>query len=146
MNIAPIIALSDGIRALAAQAMVEGHQNIQTLVDEFETEINCFDKPGEGLFGAYRGNSIVGIGGVSVDPYDRLDVVARVRRVFVLPTARREGVATALMQQIEEMARRHFPKIQLFTASTTASRFYVNLGYSQVHHRAKVSHEKLLGR
>ena len=143
MNIIRITDLSDGIRELAKIASVDGHQNIETLVNEFDSGVNRFNKPGEALFGAYDAPSILGIGGINIDPYYGLPTVARVRRLFVKPDARRRGVATALMLQIEEIGRRYFSKLQLLTNSQTASRFYINLGYRTVEHKEKISHEKI---
>jgi hypothetical protein len=43
------------------------------------------------------------------------------------------GVATALMQHIEALARVHFARIQSFTDSEVAGRFYVSRGYAPVY-------------
>ncbi len=139
MKISLITGVSKGIRNLAAIAEVDGHRNINTLISEFETGVNCFDKPGEALFGAYNDTTILGIGGA----FENLEVVARVRRVFVAPTVRRRGIASVLMDEIERIARGHYSKVQLYTTSATASRFYITRGYSPVYGRPRVSHEKL---
>ncbi len=143
MDIIRVTDLSEEIRELAKIASVGGYRNIETLVNEFDSGVNRFSTPGEALFGAYEATSILGIGGINIDPYYGLATVARVRRLFVKPDARRRGVATALMLQIEEIGRKYFSKLQLFTNSETASRFYINLGYRAVKHREKISHEKL---
>ncbi|MCZ6643720.1 MAG: GNAT family N-acetyltransferase [Gammaproteobacteria bacterium] len=143
MKLSLITGVSKGIRNLAAIAEADGHRNINTLISEFEAGVNCFDKPGEALFGAYNGTTIVGIGGVNIDPFENLAVVARVRRVFVAPAVRRRGVASVLMDEIERIARGHFSKVQLYTTSATASHFYIARGYSPVYGRPRVSHEKL---
>ncbi len=143
MDIIRVTDLSEEIRELAKIASVGGYRNIETLVNEFDSGVNRFSKPGEALFGAYEPTSILGIGGINIDPYYGQATVARVRRLFVKPDARRRGVATALMLQIEEIGRKYFSKLRLFTNSETASRFYINLGYRTVKHREKISHEKL---
>ena len=102
MNILRITNISKEIRELAKIASIDGHRNIETLVDEFDSGVNRFGKPGEALFGAYEATSILGIGGINKDPYHGQAKVARVRRLFIRPDARRRGVATALMIQIEE--------------------------------------------
>lgn len=130
---------------LAAAAKAAGHRNIETLVREFESGENRFDMRGEGLFVAYDAGMLVGVGGVNVDPFERPLRVARVRRLFVATNARRRGVATTLMQHIEDLACEHFPRIQLFTDSEAAHRFYVRRGYLPVTRRDRVSHEKLFG-
>ena len=143
MKIIPITGVSKEIRNLAAIAEADGHRNINTLISEFEIGVNCFDKSGEALFGAYNDSTIVAIGGINIDPFEDREVVARVRRVFVAPSARRRGIASVLMDEIEGAARGLFPKIQLYTSSAAASQFYVTRGYSPVYGRARVSHEKL---
>ena len=143
MDIIRVTDISEGIRELAKIASLDGQRNVDTLVKEFDSGINRFNKPGEALFGAYEATSILGIGGINIDPYYESSTVARVRRLFVKPDARRRGVATALMLQIEETGRRHFSRLQLLTNSQTASRFYLSLGYETVEHDKKVSHEKL---
>ena len=143
MDITRVIDLSDEIRELAKIASADGHQNIETLINEFDSGVNRFNKPGEALFGAYDAASIIGIGGINIDPYCALPTVGRVRRLFIKPDARRSGVATALMRQIEETGRRYFSKLNLRTNSQTASRFYISLGYSTVEDEEKISHEKI---
>ena len=145
MNIQQIIELPKEIHTLAAVAKAAGHRHIETLVREFESGENRFDKRGEGLFVANDAGMLVGVGGVNVDPFESALRVARVRRLFVSLGTRRRGVATALMQHIEGLARAHFQRIQLFTDSEVAGRFYVSSGYVPVYNREKVSHEKGLG-
>ena len=145
MNIQQITALPKEMCTLAAAAKADGHRNIETLVREFESGENRFGNCGEGLFLAYDAGILIGIGGVNVDPFESPLRVARVRRLFVALDTRRRGVATALMQHIEDLARVHFARIQLFTDSEVAGRFYVSRGYAPVYNRVKVSHEKVFG-
>ena len=141
MVIERILEITEEIRLLAGLATDEGHNNVQTLVQEWESGSNRFQRPGEALFGAYVDHQLVGIGGVNMDPYESTESVARVRRLYVLPSARRTGVASTLMRAIEELAVRHFDRIQLFTGSYEASEFYIRLGYSLTMSE-KVSHVK----
>lgn len=141
--IRPVSDVTPEIMALAETAKQEGHNNVRTLVDEFASGENRFDKSGEALLGAYQDDRLVGICGLNVDPYETAEPVARVRRLYVLPEVRRLGVATALVAQLEVLAARRFQRIQLFTASREAGRFYERLGY-QPTERRKVSHEKRL--
>lgn len=144
MDIRHLHEISEDIHKLAGIAKDEGHNNIRTLVLEYESGQNRFQKPGEALFAAYENEQLVGICGVNIDPYETVEAIARVRRLYVIPNARRKGVASRLMKHIEDVAVRHFHRIQLFTASKDASEFYIRLGYSTTD-RTKVSHEKLLG-
>jgi len=143
-HVAQITAMSDDIVRLAAVANQEGHRNLMTLVHEFRTGENRFEQDGEGLFGVYEDGTLTAIGGVNVDPYETTQKVARLRRLYVKPEFRRNGTGSHLTRSIESVAARHFPRIQLFTDSHTAGRFYASLGYRPVATRAKVSHEKWL--
>lgn len=69
MDIIRVTDLSEEIRELAKIASVGGYRNIETLVNEFDSGVNRFSKPGEALFGAYEATSILGIGGINIDPY-----------------------------------------------------------------------------
>ena len=142
MDIRRLHEIPESVHSLAEIASAEGHNNVLTLLQEYESGLNRFNKPGEALFAAYENGRIVGIGGVNVDPYETAEEVARVRRLYVIPEARRRGVASRLMWHIEAVAaRQHFRRIQLFTASSAAGDFYQRLGYSATT-RHKVSHEK----
>ncbi|MEZ5553805.1 MAG: GNAT family N-acetyltransferase [Pseudomonadales bacterium] len=144
METRQLLEISKEVLSLAEIAKAEGHNNIQTLVAEFRSGKNRFLKEGEVLLGAFVDDELVGIGGLNVDPYETEDIVARVRRLYVLPDFRRRGIATRLMRQIERKAAQHFRRIQLYTNSGSASQFYSRLGYSKVSDRRKVSHEKRL--
>lgn len=137
-----ISGITDEVLVLADAAEHEGHRNIRTLVAEYISGKNRFSRPGEALFGAYEDDGLIGIGGLNIDPYEDSETIGRVRRLYVLPAFRRGGIASLLMGAVEKHAARHFQRIQLYTASEAASRFYLQLGYSAVEGRAKVSHEK----
>ncbi|AIE86562.1 hypothetical protein [Fimbriimonas ginsengisoli] len=65
IEIRPIWSLdSEAIQPLVEASLSEGYRFVQRLVDEWQTGINRFDKPGEALFGAYRNNRLVGVGGL----------------------------------------------------------------------------------
>lgn len=142
MEIRRLAELPEGVGELAERAAAEGHQNISTLVSEFLSGSNRFQAPGEALFAAFDSDRLIGIGGLNRDPYESAEVVARVRRLYVLPAARRQGVASLLMKAIEDHAAQHFRRIQLYTSSAEAGSFYVGLGYRKVSEKRKVSHEK----
>lgn len=145
MRICRIFELPESAPLLAAIAHCDGHSNVERLISEFNSGTNRFDQVGEGLFAAIDTDELVGIGGVNVDPYAERRI-ARVRRLYVHPDHRRFGVASALMREIEALARSHFPGIQLFTSSSEAGSFYERLGYHAVADQHKVSHAKWFSR
>lgn len=144
MEIRRVTELPEEVHALSNTASAEGHRNIDTLIREFRSGDNRFGRPGECLFAAYESGALVGIGGLNIDPYETAETVARVRRLYVLPSVRRKGVASRLMEEIERHAALHFQRIQLYTGSSEAGSFYTRLGYREVSGKHKVSHEKAL--
>ncbi len=132
------------IGVLAGEARAEGHLHVDRLVEDFASGKNCFDAPGEALFVAAVHERPVGVGGVNQDPYDSGGPAARVRRMYVLPEARRSGVASAILLRIEAHARLRFERLNLFTASAEAALFYQRLGFVAVTGVHKISHRKLL--
>lgn len=60
---------------------------------------------------------------------------AELKRIFVLPACRRQGVATRMMQQLESHAAYHgYRQIILETATTTADsqQLYLSQGYRRI--------------
>lgn len=144
MRIERISEMSDSVLDLAAVARNGGYKNIDTLTREYRSGLNRFQDAGEGLFGVVEGGRLLGIGGLNIDPYENSRKVGRIRRLYVHPASRRDGVASLLMRKIEALATQNFSRVQLFTTSSTANRFYTSLGYRVVESREKVSHEKQL--
>jgi GNAT superfamily N-acetyltransferase len=144
VNVFQAIELPSGIHDLACLARDSGHHHLDRLITEFETGANRFDKPGEALFAVHDDTqSLVGVGGINIDPYDALSV-GRVRRLYVHSHHQRSGIGSLLMRTIEAHASKHFSVLQLFTSSPAADAFYSSLGYDQVRDRTKVSHAKRL--
>lgn len=120
----------EGFAPLVAESRAAGIGFVERLVREFEAGTNRFDAPGEGLFGAFAGERLVGCAGLNVDPYANDPALARVRHVYVLEAQRRSGVGTALMDAVLTLARARFARIRLKTETEAAVRFYESLGFS----------------
>ena len=56
----------------------------------------------------------------------------RVRRLYVLPSHRRRGVARGLVSTVIERARSHFELLVVRTYDETALSFYAALGFETV--------------
>ncbi len=146
MHITRETELPADAQRLARLASHLGHNHLDRLISEFEAGINRFDRPGEALFVIRGGDrSLIGVGGLNIDPYYPQSPPGRVRRLFIHPSHRRKGVGSVLMRSIEAYASHYFTLLQLFTSSATADAFYTSLGYDRVHDRFKVSHAKRLG-
>ena len=142
-NVVRLTDLPTDIKALAELARGEGFRFLDRLVREFNSGANTFTGQGEGLYGVLDGKRLVGVGGLSIDPYTDEQGVGRLRRLYVHPHYRDRGVGAALAKRLEQQGAETFGAIRLFTDSPRAARFYERLGYTRRAAR-HVSHLKQL--
>ena len=62
-------------------------------------------RPGEGVFGAFEGNDLVGIVGLSRDARAKLAHKGHIWGMYVAPSARHHGLARQLLEQALALAR-----------------------------------------
>lgn len=88
---------------------------------------------------------MVGVGGLNIDPYaNRLDT-GRIRRLYVIQEARRQGVGTGLVSAIESTALAGgFSRLYLRTHDPSSARFYETLGYEPVPDDPRKTHRRAL--
>ena len=89
-----------------------------------------FDRHGEILLGAFADDELVGLAGISLDPYEPEDGMARVRHVYVLRKHRGHGIAKSLMERIISHACAHFTVLRLHTTNPAAAQLYESLGFA----------------
>ncbi len=89
-----------------------------------------FQRPGEILLGAMAGGQLVAIGGLT---QTREPHILRVRRVYVHPRYRRQGLGRILMQALIRHAE-SLPvhELELLTDTEAGARFYESLGFVPV--------------
>jgi GNAT superfamily N-acetyltransferase len=128
----------------AAQA--EAYSFIERLIAEYASGANCFNQPGEVLFGVFNEQNLIGIGGLNCDPYspNRPNCpnhnIGRVRHIYVLPEYRRLGVARQLVTAIIAAAHGAFTALTLSTAHPSAAHLYEQLGFIPVTGEPKTTH------
>lgn len=122
----------DLILPLVRQSQAEGYRHLVRLVDEYLSGENRFNKNGEALFVAVKENKVIGICGLNHDPYSDGDV-GRVRRLYVLPEYRRQGIGRRLTEDVIGRASAYYNMLVLKTDHEQASRFYKSLGFNEVH-------------
>ena len=93
-----IRALPDDIDRLRAASLAEDQRHVARLIDEWATGTQCFDQPGEALLAATGSAGSVAIGGMTRDPW--VPGALRMRRFYVLPSARRRGIAERLARTL----------------------------------------------
>jgi len=119
-----------GIEQLRSEALGEGYDFIETLIEEWRTGANRYDQPGETLLGCFDGDVLVAVGGLNIDPFANDPTVGRVRRVYVRPAWRNRGIGRALVATLVELARGHFQRVRLRAENPDAGRLYERMGFS----------------
>jgi GNAT superfamily N-acetyltransferase len=117
------------LHPLLEESREQGYEFLDRLVAEYASGINRFDKPGEALFGVYRGRKLIAVGGLNQDPYLSETDIARVRHVYVLSACRNQGIGKKLMQAIIGEAKGRFHLLTLRTFSAEADGFYRAIGF-----------------
>jgi GNAT superfamily N-acetyltransferase len=129
---------------LLAASTAEGFRFLARLVAEWDSGVGRFDGEGELLLGAYEGTQLVGVGGLTRDPFAAIAGIGRLRRVYVLPAARKRGIGAQLVRALESAASGHFSELVLRTDTAAAARFYEALGYIPMPSGSTATHRRLV--
>lgn len=116
---------------LLEEAEAEGAVFLLRLRDEWHSGANRFAGSGECLLGVSRRGELVGVGGISHDPYGPAPGLGRVRHIYVLKAHRRQGIGRALVAALVERARGDFTSLRLRTRNAAAARMYEGLGFAR---------------
>jgi ribosomal protein S18 acetylase RimI-like enzyme len=130
----------DDIADLVNESAKEGWKFVRRLSDGLASGSNRFDRPGEALFTATIGQTLVGVCGLNIDLYATDDSIGRVRHLYVLPTHRRHGIAQRLVQAVIAAAAPRFRLLRVRTENPLAGRLYEQLGFHQVTNTADCTH------
>jgi GNAT superfamily N-acetyltransferase len=118
-----------GFNELHEEALAEEIHFIDTLVDQWETGANRFDRHGEVLCGCLLDGVLIAVGGLTIDPYVASGEVGRIRRVYVRRAWRNRGIGQALMQTLIGAARKSFTSVRLRAENADAGRLYERIGF-----------------
>jgi ribosomal protein S18 acetylase RimI-like enzyme len=130
----------DALAPLLAESEGEGWRFVRRLADEWARGSNRFDRPGEALFVARAGESIVGVCGLNADLYAVDGAIGRVRRLYVLRAYRRRGIGRRLVQAVVGAAAGRFRVLRVRTENSDASRLYQRVGFQPVAGTADCTH------
>lgn len=136
--------LPDDLDGLVDDGLRHGDRIVQRLQAEWHAGTNRFSGPGERLVAVRDGGRLVGIGGLNTDPYTGNPRVARVRRVYVHSDARRRGVASLILAELERGAVGRFDLLTVRTNGAGADAFYLAHGFRLVRDHPHISHDKTL--
>lgn len=131
IRVEPVTELPRDIETLRAEADADGIRNVGLLVADWSSGAERFDKPGEALFAAFDGDTLIGIGGVTIEQDARVTAM-RMRRLYVLRAWRGRGVGRALAGA---MMKRGFAGAALLTCNARppgAAEFWDVMGFVRV--------------
>jgi GNAT superfamily N-acetyltransferase len=134
--VARIAALPDGFAELEADAIAGGQKMLTVLREDWEAARLRFDAPGEALFAAHAGDALIGIGGLTRDPYLAGEAAGRVRRLYVRRAARRRGAGRALVAAIVAATERGRWERLRVRAPPEAFAFYDACGFTRTVEKA----------
>ncbi|HXP10668.1 MAG TPA: GNAT family N-acetyltransferase [Acidobacteriaceae bacterium] len=130
---------------LIEASTAEGLHFLVRLKDEYLTGQKCFNAPGETLLGAYHQAELLGVCGLTKDPYSNAPNTGRIRHLYVHPSTRSQGIGSQLVRTIEQQAARTFTSLVLRTDSEAAFRFYIALGYEPTPESTTATHRLVIG-
>ncbi len=128
-----VLELPSQLDVLIEYSQGENFRFLNRLEQDFRTGENCFDQRGEGLFVVLtQKDQLIAVAGINKDSFYQSGQVGRLRRFYIHPDYRRQGVGAYLLRNIEEYARVNFHELHLFTDAVNAASFYHKMGYEPV--------------
>jgi GNAT superfamily N-acetyltransferase len=124
-----IHGLPEEFAALLAESEAAGYQFLRRVANEWENGANRFARPGEALLAAATDNRLVGVCGLSIDPYLDDVRIGRVRNVYVLADWRGHGIGRRLVATAISTAHDHFDRLRLRADDPGPARLYESLGF-----------------
>lgn len=121
-----------GFGQLRAEAEAEGFGHVERLAEQWEDRSQRFQLDGEALFAALSNDRLSGVGGITHDPVLPPTLALRVRRFYVRPEGRRQGVGRALLRRVVQHGLRHAPVLVVNAPTPLAAAFYEGCGFTAV--------------
>jgi len=123
--------LPTGLDLFRREADDEGIRIVSTVVDRWIDGSQRYDQPGERLLVVRVGERIVAVGGLAWCP--NVAGALRVRRFYVSPTARRQGIAQYLARELIDDSAGHTAVLTCNAmASDAAAPFWESVGFLPV--------------
>ncbi|HDR7339515.1 TPA: GNAT family N-acetyltransferase, partial [Bacillus anthracis] len=114
---------------LVQESKEEGFKFLKKLINEYENELNTFNKSGECLYGIFQGEKLIGIGGLNADPYTENNKIGRLRRFYIAKDYRRIGLGKLLLNKLLSHAEKYFKVVVLHTDTKQGDVFYTANGF-----------------
>lgn len=120
--------LPEGFEALRAAAASEGYRHMDRLAAEHAAGRSVF----VALFGVLLDGDLVGVGGLTHEPEPAEDPALRLRRLYVRPDARRQGVARSLASALCQEGLDQVALLTVHAGDTRAAAFWEAQGFRPV--------------
>ena len=120
--------LPHGFDAMRAEALAEGHRNMERLALDWASGAMRFDGEGEALLAAHVQDTLAGIGGLTIEPI--VPVAFRMRRFYVRPPFRRQGIGRKLASALIEPALARCGVVTVNAGNVDAPAFWMRLGFT----------------
>jgi GNAT superfamily N-acetyltransferase len=143
ISIQQLTTLPPQLFDLEREAVDQGFNLVGRLIRDWQDGSNRFDKPGECLLAVTEDGTLLGVGGLNVDPYVPDGLTGRLRRLYVANAFRRRGIGEALVAALLQKAAQRFRQVRLSSDTESAAAFYVRLGFSAVEDET-ATHVKVL--
>ncbi len=144
LHVVRLRALPEGFEELAADATGDGVRLLDVLRQDWRDGTLRFDQPGEVLFAAMAGPSLLGICGLTRDPYAKAEGLGRVRRLYVRRAARRGGAGRALLEAVAEAAGERGYQCLRVRSPVSAFAFYERCAFLRAVGEASATHMRQL--
>jgi GNAT superfamily N-acetyltransferase len=127
IRVEPVVGeLPSGFEALRAEALAEGHRNLDRLAADWASGALRFDHDDEALLVAFVGDELAGVGGLTVDPTNA--EVLRMRRFYIGKRFRRCGIGRRLGAALLERAAQSGRPVTVNAAAGSVA-FWEALGF-----------------
>ena len=146
IKIVKVEQLPDQVETLATLARKEGLDVLDKLIEEYRTGKNCFAQANEHLLVAHDGKKLIACGGLNQQWGDNgiEERIGRVRRFYVHPKYRLQGVGKQLLAYLDQLAAPHYSALCLQTDSRLAASFYQKQNYVFVENNPSYNYFKYL--
>ncbi len=126
------------IQYILSSAIDEGYNHIKRLIDDYQSNRNCFNALGEKLIGYKIDDLFVAICGLNVEQGN--NSFARIRRLYVLPTYRNQGIGSKLVEHLINHAVDYFTGVTVNLGNLPVENFYYRLGFKKTKADYNYSH------
>jgi len=124
--------VEDGWKDILRESRGEGYSIVERLLDDFRAGRNRFDAPGEALYAHFLGQVAIAVCGINRETDRTYSNAGRIRRLYVLPQYRGNGLAHDLVDVITRHASMTFDHLTVNVGTSEARGFYEHLGFVPV--------------